>query len=470
MRMTLPLMMNNPVTTDTIAAVSTPPGKGGVALIRISGPAALQVVAGCFVCRSGLPVDRLPPRRATYGSVLLHGEEIDDALLTLFPAPHSYTGEDTAEISCHGGLLITRRVLEAVLLCGARMAEPGEFTRRALLNGRMSLSEAEDIGRLLDAATDAQLRLCAPAARSRLAGEIADMRDILLRLLGSLWANIDYPEEDLAELSDGELLCILSDLIHRMHSLAATYQTGRAIREGIPAVLCGAPNVGKSSLYNLLCGEERAIVTEHAGTTRDVLETDVALGRVLLHLSDTAGLRESADPIERIGIDRAHACLSDAALILAVFDGSRPLQQDDRRLLSALQTSPAEVIACINKSDLPARIEEEEIRATFPRLVHLSAKDRQGLSALQALVEADFTDGKIAIGQDAVIADARQHAALSRACALTEKAADAFAAGLPADAASSDLELALGALGELDGRAVSEEIVSEIFRHFCVGK
>ncbi len=453
----------------TVAAISTPPGKGGVALIRMSGKDAIEIASRCFVLRSGKPLSELESRHAAYGDVIFEGEPIDDALITLFRAPHSYTGEDTVEIACHGGILLTQTVLASLFAAGATQAEAGEFTRRALLSGRLSLTEAEAIGNLLEAKSHAGLRLSVAAARTRLARELEGLRQSLLDLISSLYAKIDYPEEDLSDMTGEEILSSLSDMIARADTLLSTYRTGRAVAEGIPTVLCGAPNVGKSALYNALCGEDLAIVTEHAGTTRDVLSATVPLGKVMLRLFDTAGLREALDPVERIGVDRSRTKMDEAELLLAVFDSSRPLSDEERELLSYLRESDKCVLILQNKADIGEPRVREEF-ADFEHVLSISAKTGEGLDALTALVERLFTDERIRLGEDAVIASARQFAALSEARSALVRAQDAFRMGLYADIASSELELALAALAELDGRTVSDEIISEIFRRFCVGK
>lgn len=453
----------------TIAALSTPPGKGGVALIRMSGPRAIEIATRCFILRSDNPLSELPSRHAAYGDVIFEGAPIDDAIITVFRAPHSYTGEDTVEISCHGGILLTETVLAALFAAGAEQAEAGEFTRRAMLSGRLSLTEAEAIGNLLEAKSRAGIRLSAATARTRLSRELDELHNALLTLISSLYAKIDYPEEDLADLSNDEILFSLADITARADSLLATYRTGRAVAEGIPTVLCGAPNVGKSALYNVLCGEDLAIVTEHAGTTRDVLSSTVPLGSVMLRLSDTAGLRDATDPVERIGVDRSRTKMEEAELLLAVFDGSRPLTEEERELLAFLKTAAGCVVILQNKTDL-AQVLSLDAFADFEHVLPISAKTGEGLDALSELITRLFTDEKIHLGEDAVIASARQFAALSRARDAICRARDAFACGLPADIASSDLEQGLAAFSELCGRTVSDEIISEIFRRFCVGK
>lgn len=453
----------------TVAALSTPPGKGGVALIRMSGTRAIAIAEKCFVLRSGKPLSELPSRYAAYGDVIFEGAPIDDAIITLFRAPHSYTGEDVVEICCHGGILLTETVLAALFAAGAEQAEAGEFTRRAMLSGRLSLTEAEAIGNLLEAGSRAGIRLSAAAARTRLARELEELHASLLTLISSLYAKIDYPEEDLSDLSNEEILSSLSDITARADKLLATYRTGRAVAEGIPTVLCGAPNVGKSALYNALCGEDLAIVTEHAGTTRDVLSNTVPIGKVMLRLFDTAGLRDADDPVERIGVDRSREKMEQAELLLCVFDATRALCEEEKALLASLKATDACKIILLNKSDLPQAI-GAEVFADFEHVLAISAKTGDGLGALGDLIDHLFTDERIRLGEDAVIASARQFAALSRAREAIGRARDAFAAGLPADIASSDLEVGLSALAELEGRAVNDEIISEIFRRFCVGK
>ena len=286
-----------------ICAISTPPGKGGVAVIRMCGEGAFDIIGEVFAPLSKRALTDYPPRTQIYGYIVDGEEKVDDCLVTLFPAPNSYTGEETVEISCHGGLLVTRTVLETLITHGALYAEAGEFTRRAFINGKLTLSEAEAIGTLLEAKSREQLRLSSRPSRERLANRIATIRGALTSLMGSIYARIDYPDEDLGEFTDEESLAELKKIYADLSSLIDTYRTGRVITEGIATVICGKPNVGKSSLYNLLTGEDSAIVTEIEGTTRDLLEKSVPLGRVILNLTDTAGIRdgEGIDKVEKIG-------------------------------------------------------------------------------------------------------------------------------------------------------------------------
>ncbi len=453
----------------TIAAISTPPGKGGVSLIRISGEEAFAVCDKCFVPRYGdTPLSQRAPRTAIRGDIVLKGEPIDDGMAYLFPGPKSYTGEDTVEITCHGGILVTKLVLEAVLYAGAFPAEAGEFTRRAFLNGNLSLSEAEAIGNLLEAESIGQVRLAKRESRTKLKEALDGIHTKMVTLLSSLYAVIDYPEEDLAEMSREDMVASLTALLGDVDALLRTYRTGHAVHEGIHTVICGKPNVGKSSLYNLLCLEDAAIVTDIAGTTRDVLEKTVALGDVTLRLFDTAGLRETEDTVEQIGVKRSREKLEEAELILAVFDGSSPLQEEDRDLLHYLKTSGIPSILILNKAD-KGLLDMREITEHFPHVIPLSCHGGNS-DELSLSVKQLFTDGDIVVGQDAIISGARQYAALSRARDLVKTTLDALSMGLPQEVACSDLEIALGAISELDGREVSQDIVKSIFSHFCVGK
>ena len=465
--------MNNPAAT-TVAAISTPPGKGGVALIRISGEGAFAVADRVFFPKNKKPFSACAPRVQIYGDVVSEGEAIDDGMATRFPAPHSYTGEDTVEITCHGGVLLTRTVLEAVFAAGAVPAGRGEFTRRAFLNGKLTLTDAEGIGELIDATTAAQIRLSRFSARDKLSGALEAVRKTAVELLASLYARIDYPDEDLGDLTDEEILVSLRKMRADVDALIATYRTGRAITDGISAVICGKPNVGKSSLYNLLAGEDAAIVTDVAGTTRDVLERSVSLGQVRLQLSDTAGLRPTLDPVERLGVARSHERIRQAELIFALFDLSRPLEQDDFDLIEEIrsQSGAAVAVALLNKADLPQAADDAPVRAAFSHVLPCSVQNGGAAlrDALTDLIGGLFTDGTLVPGEDAIVSSARQYACLLRVRDSLDRSIGAFESGLAADAASSDLEIAVGEIGEIDGRSVAEEVIADIFSHFCVGK
>ncbi len=464
--------MNN--LTHVIAAVSTPPGKGGVAIIRMSGYGAFEIADKVFFPISGKMFSDCTARTQIYGHIVEDGEKIDDVLATRFPAPHSYTGEDTVEISCHGGILVTRTVLEALLRAGATYATAGEFTRRAFINGRLSLTEAEAISDLLEAKSREQIRLSGAEARSRLADKIAAIRQKLVELMSSIYARIDYPDEDLGDFSDGEVLARLYNIKEDCEKLLSTYRTGKAISEGVSTVICGKPNVGKSSLYNLLLGEDAAIVTDIPGTTRDVLESSIPLGRIMLRLSDTAGIREreEMDAVERIGVGKSRKMIEKSELLFAIFDISRPFDDEDRLIIEEIRSSCSPKIALLNKADLDVKFDKSMLEGCFDEIIEISTKanESEAITKLTAVVNRLFTDELIVIGETAVVSSARQHSALSRCLDLVRAAIDNLEAGFSQDAVSTDVERALGAISELDGRAVSEEIVSDIFLKFCVGK
>ncbi len=464
--------MNN--YSATIAAVSTPPGKGGVAIIRISGTDALAIGAKIFKPSSKKDFSEAVPRMQTRGVIVHKSDEIDDGMAVYFKAPNSYTGEDTVEIYCHGGVLVTSTVLEAAFAAGAVPASAGEFTRRAFINGKLSLIEAEAIGNLLEAESRSQIKLSSERSRGILAKRIAEIRNLLTSVLSSIYARIDYPDEDLGDFTDGEAIGILGKARVLTELLLSTYRTGRAVNEGIKTVICGKPNVGKSSIYNLLLGEDAAIVTSIEGTTRDVLTEKISLGNVLLRLSDTAGVRnfEAVDAVEKIGIERSLERISSAELLLAVFDAAAPLTDEDKALINELSRSSGVKIAIINKTDLGDKNPLCGYEDNFDSIIRISAEKEKEkvLAELTALVSALFTDEKIILGEDAIVASARQNAELSRALLHIDSATAALKCGISQDAVSSDIERALGAIAELDGRAVSEEVVSDIFSKFCVGK
>ena len=460
---------------DTIAAISTPHGKGGVALIRVSGSDSVAIAERVFLPKNGKPLSEQPVARMCYGSIVSHSEtggerSIDDGMAVVFRAPHSFTGEDTVEVTCHGGVLVTREVLSAVFAAGARAAEAGEFTRRAFLSGKLRLTEAEALGNLLEAKNLNQLTLARSGMQGRLSQEMEGLYDDLRQVMASVYAVIDFPEEDLAEMSREEMLVSLESVLAGIQRLGATYRTGRAVGEGIPTVICGRTNAGKSSVYNRILGYDAAIVTDIEGTTRDVLRETASLGKVTLLLCDTAGIRETDDPVESIGIERSLRELSQAGLILAVFDGTHPLTEEDLSLASRAAASQAPCIALWNKADIGGGEPDGRILSLFDATVCVSAKDGFGFDELAREVERLFVDGTLNMEQDAVVTGARQYAALCNAEEALSSAMSDLRAGLPMDLCCVGLECAMSALGEVDGREIGEEIVAEIFSKFCVGK
>ncbi len=453
---------------DTIAAVSTPFGKGGVAVIRLSGDQAIATVSRVFFPVGGKALTDYPYRTAVYGVIRDpdSGEVLDDGLCTLFKGPHSFTGEDTAEINCHGGVLVTRNVLEACLRAGARQALAGEFTRRAYMNGKLALERAEALGNLLDAGNDEQVKLARAGMNGLLTDSAEEVYADLMAVLANMEAGMDFPEEDLTEMPFEEVLATLRRAEIAIRGLVNTYRTGRAIAEGIPTVICGRPNVGKSAFYNRLLGREAAIVTEIAGTTRDILTDTVTVGRVTLRLSDTAGLRESDDPVERIGVERARRALEEAELVLALTDCPEG-DSETEELVKSITEEGRTVIRIFTKSDLDT---PHDLPADSIPTVVLSSVTGEGFEALTEAVETAFIDRELRMGEEAVVFSARQAAALRETATCLETALYNLNAGLPYDVCAGDIRAAMGELGMLCGRELREEVLDEIFSRFCVGK
>ncbi len=459
--------------SDTIAAVSTPYGKGGVALIRISGNEALAVADRVFAPASGKRLSECEHARMHYGEIFMPDERscsIDSGMAVAFFAPYSFTGEDTVEISCHGGVLVTQKVLSAVLCAGARAAEAGEFTRRAYVSGKMKLNEAESLGNLLEAANDSQLALARGGLQGRLTVALEGLYGSLRRVLSGIYACIDFPDEDLSEISREEMEDEVSEVLAEVRRLAATYSTGRAVQEGIPTAICGRTNAGKSSVYNRILGYDAAIVTDVEGTTRDVLRQTASLGRATLLLSDTAGLRETGDKVEKIGIERSWQEIERAELVLMVLDGSRQPEREDEELLQRLCDSEKVTVALINKTDLGECAEAAALATKASRSVRICANSGEGFEELATAIDELFTDGSIDLSVDAVVTGARQYAALNKAEELLRAALNDMREGVSLDACCVGVECAMSALGEIDGREVGQEIVAEIFSKFCVGK
>ena len=458
---------------DTIAAVSTPRGKGGIAIIRISGDDALKIADRIFAPLSKVLPSAAEHSKALYGRIYADEKRdipIDDGIVTVFRAPRSFTGEDTVEISCHGGLLVTEAVLTAVLSSGARHAEAGEFSRRAFVNGKMALSEAEALSNLLEAKNYSQLRLARSGLEGKLKERCDEIYNSIKRVLASLYAKIDYPDEELADLSYEDMSSLLKKELSNVEALLSTYKSGHAVAEGIKTVICGRPNVGKSSLYNKILGKDAAIVTDLAGTTRDILDETATLGRVTVRLFDTAGLHEATDKVEEIGIKRAYGCIEDAELILAVFDASSPLTHEDEEMILRLSDKREHTVALLNKSELDAQIDKKRIASIFDEVIEISAKSEDGIAPLIKFAEERFLDKALDIDRDAIVFGARQQASLIRAAEYLKSAVEIVEYGISADAAAVQAECAMSALLELDGRATSEDIIAEIFASFCVGK
>jgi len=456
---------------DTIAAVSTPRGKGGIAVIRISGADALAVGDKVFSKK----LSEAESNKAVYGSIFMPLADggktrIDDGLATVFRAPASFTGEDTVEISCHGGILVTESVLAACFAAGARQAMAGEFTRRAFVNGKTGLDSAEALSALLEAKTVPQMTLARTGMGGKLAQKSDEIYESLMKIASELRADIDFPDEDVSEMTDDELREGLASALAETKKLASTYATGRAVADGIKTVICGKTNSGKSSLYNRIVGRDAAIVTDIEGTTRDILTETASFGDVTLKLFDTAGLRESLDPVEQIGIGRALDAIYDAELVLFVIDASRAPTEDDFELAEKLKSVSAHKIAVINKTDLTENADAVEMAYGFDSRVRISAKTGEGVEKLEKAVADAFIDGSLDLSSDAIVSTGRQYGALVGASERLAAAIEAFDFGFPTDLISSDVERAMAELASLGGRETASEIVDRIFSSFCVGK
>lgn len=450
---------------DTIAAVATPHGTGGLAVIRISGEQAIDRAQEVFQpIRGGMPAE-MAGYTCAYGYLMRDGERLDDVVLTVFRAPHSYTGENVVEIACHGGRYLTETLLRAVLCDAVRLAEPGEFTKRAFLNGKLSLTQAEAVADLISAsgenAAKAARRLREGATFRRISG----FSETLLNVLSDLAVWADYPDEDIPEVDGGALERRLSGLLADMQGLLDTYGYGKILREGLYTVIAGKPNVGKSTLFNALSGYERSIVTSLAGTTRDVVEEQVRVGGYTLRLSDTAGMRETTEQVEKLGVERSLACLKEADLILAVFDTSRPMEEEDVSLLKQL---PVERTICVcNKTDI-AKVWQPEMEK-FSDIVEISAKNEINMQSLTDAV-CRFAARSAVPAEDGMIVNERQRTALQEAMDAVQEGLTALQAGYAYDAVTVSLDAAADALLRLTGERVTDKVVDTVFSRFCVGK
>lgn len=455
-------------TTDTIAAVATPAGPGAIGILRLSGPEAVSAASAAFRAADGRPLEAHPPRRLIYGDLLdREGAVIDKVLATYTRGPASYTGEDTAELHCHGAPMVLSLGLESLFSHGARQARPGEFTRRAFLNGRLDLVQAEAVGDLLEASSREGARHAAGQLSGALSRRIGGIYSALVDVMAHFHAVLDYPDEDIDPFRESELEVVLSRQAAQLRALLATCRRGSQILHGLRCAIVGRPNAGKSSLLNALLGYDRAIVTDVAGTTRDTVEEKVQVGHVLLRLCDTAGLRDTGDAVEQLGVQRTRDAARQAALALLVLDGSRPLTAEDEDAIATAAAVPRQLVI-LNKTDLPAGVEPAALSQRFGQLYPLSAATGEGVDALCRAVEALYPAGRQAQGE--LLTNARQADAVARSLEAVRSARRALEDGMTPDVVLTDAEAALEALGELNGKRIREDLVQTIFSRFCVGK
>ena len=452
---------------DTIAAIATPQAAGGIGIVRISGDEAAAIADRVFNSADGKPLTLSKGYTAHYGYVYDGSDKIDEAIALVFKAPKSYTGEDVVELSCHGGLYIIRRVLRTVLKNGARIAEAGEFTRRAFENGKKSLTQAEAVMEIISAQGEQAARAAMSALDGKITSKISALTKKITSYASHLAAWADYPEEDLIPVDNAELSEKLGECIKEIKKIIKDGDTGKTIRDGVDTVIVGKPNVGKSTLMNCLAGCERSIVTNIAGTTRDVVEEKVVVGDVILRLADTAGIHDTVDPIENIGIKRAKDKMNSAGLIIAVFDNSSKLDDDDKSLIENIKDLPC--IAVINKNDMESRLDCKHIQDNIKRTVFISAKDESGIDVLgSAISELLGVDGLNPA--DGILSNERQLNCCRNCLKMLEEAKNALDCGITLDAVNVSLDSAIAYLLELTGERVTDIVTDAVFHNFCVGK
>ena len=455
--------MNN----TTIAAIATPNAPGGIGIVRISGDNALDVAAKIFKSVSGKSVAESKGYCAHFGNVYDINERLDEAVCLVFRAPRSYTGEDVAEISCHGGLYVTKRVLRAALNAGAIPAEAGEFTKRAFLNGKIDLAAAESVMALIGASGKQAAAAALNTLEGSLSREIKEVVQSLVSVCASLAAWVDYPDEDIEDTSAEDMLPVFENAKKELSDIIRRYDCGRAVTDGIDAVIVGKPNVGKSTLMNLLTGFERSIVTDIAGTTRDVVEEKIILGEIVMRVADTAGIRETENVVENIGVNLARRRLERAELVLAVFDGSEPLNDDDLDIIN--QSRGKKAVALLNKADLPLAADRKIISDAFEYVVELSASTGEGRDELERTV-AEICSTDEFNPNAACLTSERQRQCCVNALSSIEDAVAAIHGGMTLDAVNVCADCAIDALLELTGEKATSAVVDEVFSRFCVGK
>lgn len=455
---------------DTIAAISTPLGEGGISVIRVSGEEAVPFVEKVF--RSKTKLSEAQTHTVHYGHIVEPGtaEKLEEVLVTLMRAPRSFTMEDVVEVNCHGGIVAVKKVLDLLLQQGIRLAEPGEFTKRAFLNGRIDLTQAEAVIDLIRAKSDRAFKVALKQVEGNLSKQIKLLRHQLVELMAHVEVNIDYPEHDVEEMTNAFIKTKCTLVMSEIEKLLHTAQQGKILREGIETAIVGRPNVGKSSLLNELAQENRAIVTDIPGTTRDVIEEFVNVGGIPLKLLDTAGIRETTDIVEQIGVERSKTALAEADLILLVLNSSEDLQLDELALMK--QLAAKQTIVILNKIDLPRKIDLDQVYAYFPaeRVVELSLLENRGIEDLEKAIAAIFFEGKLEAGDLTYVSNVRHIALLKQAKSSLQDALDANEQYVPIDMIQIDIRASWEQLGEIIGDSVGESLIDQIFTQFCLGK
>lgn len=466
--------------TDTIAAVATGMSNGGISIVRISGEDAFDIIDRIYRSKSGKKILSEQQSHTVHYGYIYDGEKlIDEVLVVIMKAPNTYTREHVVEINCHGGVTVTRKVLETVIKYGARTAEPGEFTKRAFLNGRLDLSQAEAVIDVINAKNSYALSSSLTQLRGSVLEKIREVRESILHDTAFIETALDDPEHISVDGFGEELLVRVEDNIKILNKLVKSADNGRILKEGIETVILGKPNAGKSSLLNVLLGEERAIVTDIEGTTRDTLEETILLDSVMLHIKDTAGIRETADVVEQIGVEKARDSANQADLILYVVDSSRPLDENDRLILEFIQEKlqKTKVVVLLNKQDLDVVVSEQDIQNELQKydirdctVLAISAKLEQGIPLLEDTLKEMFYQGKISFNDEVYITNMRQKEAIAEGLESLKQVKESILNQMPEDFYSIDLMNAYEVLGQVIGETVEEDLVNKIFSEFCVGK
>ncbi|RKP51309.1 tRNA uridine-5-carboxymethylaminomethyl(34) synthesis GTPase MnmE [Cohnella endophytica] len=455
---------------DTIAAIATALGEGSIAVVRVSGPAAVDTVAKVFKSKQDLR--EVASHTVQYGWIIdpHNGNVLDEVLVTVMKGPRSFTAEDVVEVSTHGGIVAVKSVLELIVRHGARLAEPGEFTKRAFLNGRIDLSQAEAVIDLIRSKSDRAFQIARKQADGSLSKQIIPMRQKLIELLAHVEVNIDYPEHDVEDVTADLIRDHCGSALLQVQQLLNRANEGKILREGIMTVIVGRPNAGKSSLLNALARENKAIVTDIPGTTRDIVEESVSISGIPLRLLDTAGIRETSDKVEQIGVERSHGALNDADLILLVLNHHEPLHEDEKKLLEQLKDRPTIVV--INKIDLPGELEISEVEQDYAkeRIVYLSAKEGNGIEELEKAVSGLFFSGAVESDDITYVSNARHISLLHQTKCSLEDAINATYEGVPIDLIQIDIAASWESLGQILGDAAGDSLLDQIFSQFCLGK
>jgi tRNA modification GTPase len=455
---------------DTIAAISTPLGEGGISVIRVSGGSSIALVERVFQSKTKLT--NADTHTVHYGFIIdpVTTEKVEEVLVTVMRAPRSFTTEDVVEVSCHGGIISVKKVLELLLLQGIRLAEPGEFTKRAFLNGRIDLTQAEAVIDVIRAKSDRAFKIALKQVEGNLSKQIKELRHLLVELMAHIEVNIDYPEHDVEEMTNAFIKQKCDTALAHIDRLLHHAEQGKILREGIETAIIGRPNVGKSSLLNELAQENRAIVTDIPGTTRDVIEEFVNVGGIPLKLLDTAGIRETSDIVEQMGVERSKTALADADLILLVLSQSERLQEDEVALMD--QLAARQTIVIINKIDLPRQLDHELIYNYFPkeRIVEVSLLENKGIDDLEKAISMLFFEGKLEVGDITYVSNIRHIHLLKQARASLVDATSANGQFIPIDIIQIDIRTAWEQLGEIIGDTVGESLIDQIFTQFCLGK